>query len=224
MQYHIRKEFLFPFPPARTVPTVRLPKRTNTSVVESIMPSAATQNYSLYPLRSVSFNPKVTEGLVSCLCPYSVVQQFIEDLCSYCMVQLYTDVCVLTVWYSFYRYLCSYKVVELLQKFVFLQVGTAFTDICVLTGWYSFYRYLCSYRVVELLEMFVFLQCGTAFTVICVLTVWYSFQRCFRRTRRLKLRCDKLVQVDREVIWRKECAAQTESLEAHVVIPSAVLI
>jgi hypothetical protein len=73
MQYHIRKKILFQFPPARTVPTVRLRKRTNTSVVESIMPSAATQNYSLYPLRSISFNPKFTDRLVSCLCSYSVV-------------------------------------------------------------------------------------------------------------------------------------------------------
>jgi hypothetical protein len=53
---------------------------------------------------------------------------------------VFTDVCVLRVWYSF------------LKMFVFLQCGTAFfTDVCVLTVWYIF------------LQMFVFLQCGTAF-------------------------------------------------------------
>jgi hypothetical protein len=33
--------------------------------------------------------------------------------------------------------LCSYRVVQLLQKFEFLQCGTGFTDVCILTMWYS---------------------------------------------------------------------------------------
>jgi hypothetical protein len=163
MKYTVA-QFIFPLPSIRTVPRGRLPKSPYTSVVETIMSSAATQYFSLHPLPSNSFNPKVMDRLVSCLCSYSVVQ-------------LFTNVCVLTVWYSF------------LQVFVFLQCGTAFyrclcsysvvqlfTNVCVLTVWFSF------------LQMFVFLQCGTAFykclcsysvvqliTDVCVLTVWYSF-------------------------------------------------
>jgi hypothetical protein len=38
---------------------------------------------------------------------------FYRCLCSYSVVQLFTDVCVLTVRYRFYKCLCSYNVVQL---------------------------------------------------------------------------------------------------------------
>ena len=73
-QNHKRKDFLFPLPTVRTVPSGQLrqlPKSSDTPVVQPIMPTTTTLYYSLPLIPTNGFSPKVINHLQFSLRSYS---------------------------------------------------------------------------------------------------------------------------------------------------------